>query len=169
MTKKTGRKTRYPATSRTLDFCRKLGWHPAVVERLIPRPGRPFPLRKDLFGFIDLVVIQPGIHGLIGLQCTASSNGTARIAKIVEECHENAHLWLDAGQTIEVWDWRKYKHGLNQVRWHAKRWSIQQWPWAKVDGDGLSGLKNDLGWRILSRSDDLKLEIQELREEGKIP
>lgn len=89
-------------TSRTLAWCKERGWLVGVVERFIPQTKR----RNDLFGFIDIVVLD-GQPGVLGIQATSTGNMSARAMKIQEECTEAAKSWLDAGNRIWVVGWAK--------------------------------------------------------------
>lgn len=82
-------------TARTLAACRKLGWEPDVVERWIG--GGCIKVRRDLFGCIDLVVLD-GRPGLLGIQATSGSNGSSRVKKMSAE--PRARAWLLAGNRI---------------------------------------------------------------------
>ena len=101
-------------TQRTLTFCRKQGWLPAVVEKWNPHAR----IRQDLYGGIDLVVIRPGYRGLLGIQATSGGNTGAREEKLTELGPMIS--WLEAGLQLEVWGWRKVKRGNRQV-WRPKR------------------------------------------------
>lgn len=73
--------------------------------------------RRDLFGFIDIVAIDPS--GIVAIQaCTQS--GAKHMQEIIE--NEFAHAWIKAGATIELWVWRKLKvvRGGKQMRWTPK-------------------------------------------------
>lgn len=97
-------------TQRTLAYCRKRGWLPAVVEKWIPRAR----VRIDLFGGIDLVVLLPGQQGLLGIQATTDGNATARERKLSDL--DAMVTWLQAGLSLEVWGWVKIGH-----RWSVSR------------------------------------------------
>jgi hypothetical protein len=84
--------------------------------------------RKDLFGFVDLVVIENGT--LIGVQVTSRSNMSARSKKIKHERSDQARAWLSTGATIEVWGWGKKKVG-NRMLWDLKRTPILESDLAK--------------------------------------
>lgn len=88
-------------TARTLEKCRELGWEAEVVERWLPFSK----VRKDLFGFIDIVAITP--HGILGIQTTSRSNVSARMRKITEQHAATLRDWKAAGGHIEVWGWGK--------------------------------------------------------------
>ena len=94
-------------TQRTIDELAKRGYMAEVVERWIPKTK----VRKDLFGFIDILAVNPHrfLSGCLGIQVTTSSNLAARFKKICGPCAEQALNWLTAGNRIEVWGWRKLK------------------------------------------------------------
>ncbi len=83
-----------------------------MVERWIG--GGRIKVRKDLFGFLDVVVLD-GRPGLLGIQCTSGSNVSSRVKKIRDEVWPAAEAWLLAGNRIEVWGWRK----------KAGRWGVR--------------------------------------------
>jgi hypothetical protein len=91
-------------TARSLKYGRDRGYLIEVVERWIPQARR----RKDLFGCIDLVALD-GRPGCLGVQATSGSNVYARVKKIHEECWPAAEAWLQAGNRLEVWGWRKLR------------------------------------------------------------
>jgi len=112
-------------TQRALKRCRDMGWLVDVVERWIPggedRPG----VRKDLFGFIDLVAVRTvsdawGELPTIALQVTTGGQLTARVKKITQERSMEAEAVLLAGWDIQVWGWRKIQ-GKGRRIWWAKR------------------------------------------------
>lgn len=77
------------------------------VEKWNPHVG-PHGIRQDLFGFIDLISLDPA-RGIIGVQCCAGSGFSAHIRKILEERIQEAKEWLICGGRVEVWGWRKIK------------------------------------------------------------
>jgi len=86
-------------TQLSLDFFRKKCYICDVVERWIPGAN----IRKDLFGFIDILCIKKG--EVVGVQATTYSNVSARVAKIRD--HENITAVREAGISIWVHGWRK--------------------------------------------------------------
>lgn len=107
-------------TQRTLLAMRKKGFRSQVVERWLtipnPKPGMPPGRRIDLFGFIDGISITR--DSIIGWQATSGSNLMSRVAKIRNECREQAVEWLRAGGKIELWGWRKLSpRGTKLIRW----------------------------------------------------
>ena len=88
-------------TQRSLEKLRRDGYVPWVVETYA------FGRRHDLYGFIDIVAIKPRIPGVLGIQCTSTSNVSARIKKIRNL--PEYQLWLENGNHIQVWGWAKDK------------------------------------------------------------
>ena len=94
-------------TQLTLKLLRDEGWTVEVVERWIPGAN----IRKDLFGFIDLVALKGDMT--LGVQATSYSNMGARIKKI-----ESAELLSQvrrASWHLWVIGWRKQNN-----RWTHK-------------------------------------------------
>lgn len=102
-------------TARTLALLRKRGACADVVER---RLGGTF-ITKDLFGCIDVVALEPGLPGLLGVQATTASNQASRLAKIRLE--PRARLWLQAGNRLVVMGWAK--RGARGAR---KLWRVSE-------------------------------------------
>lgn len=95
-------------TQRSKSFLEGRGYQVEVTEH-----WNPFArVRKDLFGFIDMLAIREG--EILGVQTTSRSNMSARIRKIAE--HENVAAVRKAGIRIEVHGWGKNKAG----RWEVK-------------------------------------------------
>ncbi len=90
---------------RTLAEFRKRGIQSGIVERFI-RGGR-IAFRKDLFGFIDIIALEPG-RGIVGVQVTGDDFAAHR-KKIVQEKAQEACNWLAAGGKIDLWAWRKVR------------------------------------------------------------
>jgi len=90
-------------TQRSLKKLRDDGYIADVTEKWIPGAN----VRKDLFGFIDILAVKPG--EVLGVQCTSYSNVSDRVKKI--EGHENAAVVRDAGIRIEVHGWHHKKKG----------------------------------------------------------
>lgn len=111
-------------TQRTLRALRAQGRVCDIVERWIPRPipgqgGNGF--RKDLFGLVDVLVLDPET-GFVGVQ-SCGSDFAAHYRKITEEKAEEAMQWLSTpGGNLELWGWRKVKlrRGSKAVRWSPR-------------------------------------------------
>lgn len=95
-------------TQLSLKMLRDDGWLVDVTERFIPGAN----IRKDLYGFGDLLAIKP--NQILMVQTTTASNMSARINKIAD--HENVGRVRDAGIMIHVHGW----HQDDKKKWHCK-------------------------------------------------
>lgn len=95
-------------TQRSLADLRKNGWIAEVVERWIPGAN----IRKDLFGFVDIVAVRDGEKPLL-VQTTSRSNVSARLKKIAAA--EILPLLL-SNFRVEVHGWAKNSKGRWEVR-----------------------------------------------------
>lgn len=102
-------------TQRSLQYCRKQGWVAGVTERW----NSYVKIRQDLFGFIDIIMLDGGI---LAIQATTISNMAARRKKILAE--HRARSWLDAGGGIEVWGWAKRGKVGKRKLWTLKRMPV---------------------------------------------
>lgn len=104
-------------TQRTLRALRLDGKIAAITEHWNPHAG----IRQDLFGFIDLVCLDP-VHGIVGVQCCAGSGHAAHRRKILEERADIATEWLRCGGKIEIHSWSKRKlvRGGKAERWASR-------------------------------------------------
>jgi hypothetical protein len=107
-------------TQRTLAELRKQGRVPWIVERYIAQAG-PHGKRVDLFNFIDIVTLCPEYKTITGVQSCGQAFA-AHYKKIVNECSENAILWLQCGGRIQLYGWRKikYKRGGKLMVWKPR-------------------------------------------------
>jgi hypothetical protein len=107
-------------TQRSLKLLRDEGWTVSVVEYWQAVPGHPGGgVRKDLFGFGDLLALREGDKPLI-VQTTSGANLAARRDKI--DASDAAKLWLTCGGRIEIHGWRKLKpRGQKVAKWAGKR------------------------------------------------
>ncbi len=125
-------------TARTLAYLRKVGLRADVVERWIPHINQ----RKDLFGIIDILVIDS--HRILGIQATSGSNHAARAKKALAS--ENLRPWLESGSGFSVWSWRKLikrnKDGTKSVR---PRWALRRTILSHNDRSGeINGTEEEL-------------------------
>jgi hypothetical protein len=104
-------------TQRTLKALRDEGRVCGIVERFIAQAG-PFGKRVDLFSFIDIITLCPEYKVITGVQSCGQSF-SAHLKKILNECRENAMLWLECGGRIQIYGWRKLlkKRGGKQKIW----------------------------------------------------
>jgi hypothetical protein len=97
-------------TQRTLAYYRELGYEADVAERWIEAVRQ----RRDLFGFIDIVVLTD--DKTIGVQATSTSNMSSRVRKIVS--HPAAAAWLaNPDREVIVIGWKKYAKAINRKFW----------------------------------------------------
>ena len=105
-------------TSRTLRTLKAQGTIAGIVEKFNQFAG-PHGIRQDLFGFIDVIAMDPE-RGIVGVQCCARSGHAAHRTKILENAL--APEWLACGGRIEIWSWakQKVKRGGKAERWTPK-------------------------------------------------
>jgi len=99
-------------TARSLAWLRERHYLVDVVERWIAQAG----IRKDLFGFIDLVAVKPG--EILGIQTTTASNLAARLKKAV--ALPDLRAWLAAGGRFMLHGW-----ALRGGRWYCRVLEVQ--------------------------------------------
>ena len=117
---------KFTPTQRTMKYLREQGATCAVVEKWNQHAG----IRQDLFGFVDVLCLEPE-RGIVGVQCCARSGHAAHRRKILEECTEHALTWLACGGKIEIWSWakQKVKRGGKAMRWTPKVEEITTESW----------------------------------------
>ena len=121
------RKTITKPVQRSKAEMEKNGWTVYITEKWIPPRGEmKFGVRKDVWGFGDLLMCRPPMAGLPGsialVQCcSAASGGVAGMeghrAKILE-CPEY-YIWRKAGGRVFLQGWRK-----RGARGQVKRWEM---------------------------------------------
>lgn len=106
-------------TQRTLEYLRGQGMRCAIVEH-----WNSFArVKQDLFGFIDILALDPHQHRVIGVQCCSDANRAAHKAKI-----QNAPAfldWLDASGIVFLISWGKHGERGKAKRWQAHCEQIQ--------------------------------------------
>lgn len=90
-------------TQRTLRECRERGYICDKAEKFNAFAG-PFGIRQDLFGFIDIIYLDPQ-KGIVAIQSTGPSGHNQHRKKILE--NEFALEWLKCDGKIELWSWHK--------------------------------------------------------------
>ena len=105
-------------TARTLEELRRQNKIADKAEHWVSIAGYPAGgVRKDLFGFIDILAIET--DAIVAIQATSRVNINARVRKIVGECNTAAKAFLSAGGKIEVWGWEKRKTMVDGRYWFA--------------------------------------------------
>jgi hypothetical protein len=105
-------------TQRTLKALRGQGRICGIVERFNPYGGK-HGVRQDLFGFIDIIALDP-VLGVVGVQsCGEAFSG--HVKKMTELRHYEMKAWLRHAK-VELWGWRKVvlKRGSASVRWKPR-------------------------------------------------
>jgi len=119
-------------TQRTLREQRKQGRVCGIVERWLPLGGGA-GFRKDLFGIIDLIALDPA-RGVVGIQSCGSS-WSEHVKKLTEGKAQECIDWLSTpGTKLELWGWRKVKkvRGGKAMIWEAK---VREFTMEDFDGN----------------------------------
>lgn len=106
-------------TQRSNKHLKDNGWRPEVVERW----DHYAMVRRDLFGFADILAMKEGERPLL-VQTTTGSNLAARRSKILAS--DLARLCAVSGFRIMLHGWRKLKvkRGGKAVRWTLREEEI---------------------------------------------
>jgi hypothetical protein len=104
-------------TQRARAECKRNGWHSAIVERWNPHAH----IRQDLFGFIDMLVLD-GLPGVLAVQVTSGDHVAERIAKILSSPY--LVPWLASGSRVEVWGYRKVGARGKRKLWALRRVAV---------------------------------------------
>ncbi|SRR6266581_4195798 len=88
-------------TARSLLHLRKRGCLAATVERW----NAYAKVRQDLWGFADILAIEPGRRGCLFVQACATGDQAKRLAKLKAE--PRVSRCLKAGNRVAVWGWSK--------------------------------------------------------------
>ena len=96
-------------TQRTLEYLRKEGMECCIAERWIINPKHPAGgIRRDLFGFADLVAL--GENSIIAVQsCGQAFSEHHKKITQDEYVAPNALKWLECGGRLMLIGWRKVK------------------------------------------------------------
>ena len=108
-------------TQRTIAYLKDQGLICGIVERWIMNPRLPGGgIRKDLFGFIDVITVSKA-DGIMAIQ-SCGSDYSGHLKKITIEKAEEATAWLEAGGKIILMGWRKVKKapGLKLEVWKPR-------------------------------------------------
>jgi len=105
-------------TQRTLKAMREQGRLCGIVERFLQHASK-FGIRQDLFGFIDIICIDPE-DGIVAIQ-SCGQGFSEHVKKLTEERNEAMFEWLKHAP-CELWGWRKVKlkRGGKAMRWKPR-------------------------------------------------
>jgi hypothetical protein len=102
-------------TARSLKLLRDAGWLAGVVESWVPVAN----VRRDLFGFGDIIAIHKAEPGVLLVQATTRPNIGARAKKA--RALATLAIWLrDPGRRFEIWGFYQESSG----KWAVKRVEI---------------------------------------------
>ncbi len=99
-------------TQRSLQKLRGEGWYVAVVEHW----NQFAKVRKDLFGFIDLLAIRG--QQTLAVQTTTGSNVAERVAKI--KATQAFSFWDSPTRQTVVHGWRKVGPRGKRKTWECR-------------------------------------------------
>tara|TARA_R100000315_G_scaffold58758_1_gene34099 strand:- start:245 stop:640 length:396 start_codon:yes stop_codon:yes gene_type:complete len=102
-------------TQRSLQHCRKNGWIAGVVEKW----NQYARIRQDLFGCIDMIVIDDLEQGPLAVQATSGSGHAARRKKSIAE--PRLKMWLESPARFEIWSWSKKGPKGKRKLWTLRR------------------------------------------------
>ena len=88
-------------TAKSLAHLRCSGYFATVVEQWVPGAN----IRRDAFGFADILAVRADRSGVLFVQTTSRSNMSARRKKILSIMEASACVF--AGNQIEVHGWEK--------------------------------------------------------------
>ena len=109
-------------TQRAMSVCKRKGWLAAKTEQWIAIPNHPAGGgRRDLFGWMDLIVLMP-INLTVGVQACPMSTRARHIDKLRsdKEIISRISEWcIRPKNRAELWAFRKQKvkRGGVAVRW----------------------------------------------------
>jgi len=85
----------------SLEFLKNLNYIAEKVEQWIPHTS----IRKDLFGFADIIAIKEGVKGNLAVQSTTKSEIQSHCDKAMEECGVALRIWIEGGNTFIIHGW----------------------------------------------------------------
>ena len=132
---------RIPYTQLTLRRCETLGWLPAKAEYYqhfhagkSASPSDPtkkiFGVRRDLFGFVDIVALDVANRRVVFIQSTSAAQVSAHLAKMRPLASVRAAL--RCGVAVECWGWQKI-----DGRWQPRRVALTLAELAGVEVESL--------------------------------
>jgi len=95
----------------SLDQLKNSGYIAEKVEQWIPHTS----IRKDLFGFADIIAIKDGLHGVFAIQSTTKGLLQAHCEKAMEECGVALRIWLEGGNWFVIHGWSDKGKCLDSV------------------------------------------------------
>jgi hypothetical protein len=99
---------KHNTNSRTVENFRKRGFLAQTVEQWIDYAG----VRRDLFGFIDIITAKPG-EGIIGVQATTYNQRGDHCKAML--ANSSLIPWLESGARCQLYSWRLVAEGKRLV------------------------------------------------------
>lgn len=126
-------------TKRSLALLRGRGLVVAVTERWNPHAG----IRQDLWGWVDLLALDPATGELLAVQTTSGSNVSSRIDKIQAWPHLAAFL-LRHRAVVHGWS----KRGARGKRklWACREVEVSALPVPSESAAAPSGMESESSW-----------------------
>ncbi len=113
-------------TARSLALLARDGWLCAPVERWLPYAN----VRKDLWGFGDVLACHPRDGLFLIVQSTSADHVAHRLAKA--RGRPELALWLKAGGAFQVHGWAK-----RDGRWRCRVVEVRAWDLQPVEVQSL--------------------------------
>lgn len=112
------------SNARTKKHLTSLGWHCEIVERFNPHVGE-FGKRLDMFGFIDIVAVNPYEKRIVWIQACGTDfqpHWRKMVTEATDEVRQVAIAFLEAGGQILLIGWRKVleKKGGKRKVWKER-------------------------------------------------
>lgn len=106
-------------SARSMEIFRERGWFVEKVEQVVHGTF----IKRDCFGFLDLICVRAGDKGVTGVQVCASDRKADHVAKA--QRLEAIWTWLRCGNRIAIHSWRKRssRHAVTK-KWGQKRWAV---------------------------------------------
>ena len=120
-----GRPARGVETQLTLRLLEEKGILAQKTEHWVATPhlGPRAGVRRDLFGFIDVLGLSATFWGV---QVTSLGEMSTRARKITGEASEAAQAWLNAGGKIFIHGWGRYQWKKVDEEWSAAvKWLVK--------------------------------------------
>ena len=102
-------------TQRARAFCKAQGWTSQIVERF----NIYAKVRQDLFGCLDLVVLDGQGGGPLGVQVCAGASHAARRTKMLAE--PRLLEWLRSPARAEIWSYSRRGAARKRKLWTLRR------------------------------------------------
>jgi hypothetical protein len=120
-----------------MELLREAGYFVEKVEQVVHGTF----IKRDCFGFFDLLAIKGDRSGVLGVQVTTQANKAAHVEKA--RMLEAVWTWLRAGNQIVIHSWRKRSERNKDKSWGPKRWETV------VVSLTLEDLQPEPDWRIV--------------------